>query len=86
MKSFSSSSETDEPCKTVIGGEDCAFAEGGGEALAAEYRLLKEGTLKLGAGDVGDIVRSGDIARFEEGSRVEETAAELRFENGVGVG
>ena len=81
--SLSSASATEESCKTVTGRGDCAFAESGGEALAAEYRLLKEGTLKLGAGDTA---RSGDIVRSEGGPEVEETPVELGLSKGVGVG
>ena len=79
----SSSSKTEEPCKAVVGTGDCAFAERGGEALAAEYLLLKEGTLKLGA---GDIARSVDVVVSEGGPEVEDNPAELGLEIGVGVG
>ena len=79
----SSSSKTEVPCKAVAGREDCAFAERGGEALVAEYRLLKEGALKLGA---GDIARSVEVVASEGGPEVEDNPAELGLEIGVGVG
>ena len=62
---------------------DGACAESGGEALAIEYRLLKEGTLKFGA---GDIARSGDMVRSEGGPEVEEASVEFGLDTGVGVG
>lgn len=71
------------PSTTVVGIGEGAFAESGGEALAIEYRLLKEGTLKFGA---GDIARSGDIVRSEGGPEVEETSVEVGLDKGVGVG
>ena len=82
MMFFSSSSETEDPCRTVIGGGDCAFAEGTGEVLAVEYLLLNDGTLKFGG---GDILCSGDLVR-SEGPEFEETAAESGRDCGVGVG
>lgn len=78
-----SSSETDGPCKSVVATGNCAFADGGEEALAVEYRLLKEGTLKLGA---EDIAPSGNIIRSKAGPEAEESAVELGLEEGVGVG
>ena len=81
MRLVSSSSETEDPCRIVIGGGDCAFVESTGEVLAAEYLLLKDGTLKLGG---GDILCSGEVVR-SEGPEF-EIAAESGRDTGVGVG